>query len=139
MRLQAKQDEIHNLASSIVDPETGKRAEVVSRISGQSILLSTNGSEAYARELERRLGLREGSVAVSKSNQPFVYLAHASEDKEALARPIAEHLITNGIDVWFDEWSIETGESLREKMDEGLGDCTHFLVLLIRRPSKSPG
>jgi len=136
--LQAKQDEIHSLASSIIDPETGKRAEVISRISGETILLSTNGSEAYARELERRLGLREGSVAVSQSHQPVVYLAHANEDKDQLARPIAEYLIENGIDVWFDEWSIGHGESLRQKMDEGLGDCTHFLVLLTPTSIEKP-
>ena len=136
--LRAKQDEIHNLASSIVDPETGKRAEVISRVGGQSILLSTNGSEAHARELEWRLGLREGAVKVSKSDQPVVYLAHAHEDQEKLARPIAEYLIKNGIDVWYSEWSIGPGESLRQKMDEGLDDCTHFLALLTSTSIEKP-
>ena len=35
-----------------------------------------------------------------------------------------------GIDVWFDEWEIRTGDSLRRKMEEGLANCTHFVVLL---------
>src|SRR3546814_13021956 len=58
-----------------------------------------------------------------------VYLAHASEDK-ALARPLAEGLMARGIDVWYDNWEIGFGDSLRRKMEEGLGDCTHFVVLL---------
>jgi hypothetical protein len=35
-----------------------------------------------------------------------------------------------GIDVWLDEWEIRTGDSLRRKMEEGLANCTHFVVLL---------
>jgi hypothetical protein len=59
-----------------------------------------------------------------------VYLAHASEDHETLAKPLAESLMANGIEVWFDEWEIRTGDSLRRKMEEGLAICTHFVVLL---------
>jgi len=35
-----------------------------------------------------------------------------------------------GIDVWFDQWEIGIGDSLRRKMESGLSNCTHFLVLL---------
>lgn len=59
----------------------------------------------------------------------FVYLAHGTEDK-AVARPLAEGLMARGIDLWFDEWEIHPGDSLRKKMEQGLGRCTHFVVLL---------
>ena len=45
---------------------------------------------AFAAELERRLGLDAGAVEVVKINvekRPLVYLAHGSEDKEAIVRP----------------------------------------------------
>ena len=38
--------------------------------------------------------------------------------------------MANGIDVWLDEWEIRPGDSLRRKMEEGLANCTHFIVLL---------
>jgi hypothetical protein len=38
--------------------------------------------------------------------------------------------MAQGIDVWFDEWEIRAGDSLRRKMEEGLANCTHFVVLL---------
>src|SRR3546814_10978354 len=38
--------------------------------------------------------------------------------------------MARGIDVWYDNWEIGFGDSLRRKMEEGLGDCTHFVVLL---------
>jgi hypothetical protein len=64
------------------------------------------------------------------TNVPRVYLAHASEDHETLARPLAERMMANGVEVWLDAWEIKSGESLRRKMEEGLSGCTHFVVLL---------
>jgi hypothetical protein len=129
-------------ASSITDPETGKHADVfVRRVGDEGMVLSTNGSELFARELERRLGVDLGSIqtAVDRSqSEPLVYLAHASEDKASLARPLADRLMANGIDVWYDQWEIRSGDSLRRKMEVGLSKCTHFLVVLtpvsIRKP-----
>lgn len=57
------------------------------------------------------------------------FLCHASGDK-ALARKLAEDLQANGVETFFDAWEIRSGESIRQKLDEGLGGCTHFIVLL---------
>lgn len=35
-----------------------------------------------------------------------------------------------GIDTFYDEWSIPAGESIRQRIDEGLAGCTHFIALL---------
>ena len=61
--------------------------------------------------------------------KPTVFLCHASEDK-AIARKLAEDLVRAGIDVFFDEWEITAGDSLRQKIDQGLEGCTHFIALL---------
>ena len=66
-----------------------------------------------------------------------VYLAHASEDKPRVL-PIAEYLMANGVDVWLDEWEIEPGNSLRQKMEEGLGAMTHFVVVLTKTSITKP-
>lgn len=71
------------------------------------------------------------------SKRPRVFLCHGGEDK-SLARQIATDLQTAGIETFFDEWEIRSGDSLRQKIDEGLVGCTHFIVLLtptsIERP-----
>ena len=67
----------------------------------------------------------------------LVYLAHASEDKP-LAKPLAEGLLERGIPVWYDNWEIGYGDSLRRKMEQGLGDCTHFVVLLTEMSISKP-
>jgi hypothetical protein len=124
-------EQLHAKAASIVDPETGKHSPVFVRRVGDSIKVETSGSTAFARELERRLGLETGEVQQlgRTKRMRLVYLAHATEDK-AVARSIAEGLMARGVDVWFDEWEIGYGDSIRRKMDAGLGDCTHFVVLL---------
>lgn len=121
-------------ASSIVDPVSGRHADVfVDRLPGNKLSLRTNGSPEFARLVEARIGLGAGELKVMNANDtprcPKVYLAHASEDK-SMVRPIAEYLMANGVDVWFDEWEIEPGDSLRQKMEEGLGEMTHFMVIL---------
>jgi hypothetical protein len=125
----------HAAAASIVDPETGKHPDVFVRRRGPTeLILRTQGSPAFTRELEKRLGVDTGSIetmsAQATPDVPRVYLAHGSEDHETLAKPLAQALMAQGIDVWFDEWEIRAGDSLRRKMEEGLANCTHFVVLL---------
>jgi hypothetical protein len=131
--LESYAAELHGKAASVVDPETGKHAAVfVRRVGREGLTIFTSGSSDFARALELRLGLTKGEV--HNVNEPaarerLVYLAHATEDK-GLAKPLAEGLIERGIPVWYDTWEIGYGDSLRRKMEQGLGDCSHFVVLL---------
>ena len=67
---------------------------------------------------------------------PRVFLSYASENKE-LAGQVANTLMKNRIETWWDEWEIRPGDSIRQKIDEGIGDCTHFLVLLTSQSTRS--
>ncbi|MBN9452944.1 MAG: toll/interleukin-1 receptor domain-containing protein [Bosea sp.] len=49
-----------------------------------------------------------------------VFISHASEDKSVFVRPLANALVSLGVRVWYDEHSIEYGDSIREKVDQGL-------------------
>jgi len=60
---------------------------------------------------------------------PRVFLSYASEDR-AIAERLATDMRTAGVDVFFAEWEIRPGDSIRAKIDQGLSDCTHFVVLL---------
>jgi hypothetical protein len=68
---------------------------------------------------------------------PTVFLCHASEDN-ALARRIAEDLQDAAIETFFDEWSISTGDSIRQRIDSGLEGCSHFMVLLTEASIAKP-
>ena len=45
------------------------------------------------------------------STQRDVFISHASEDKDEIARPLADELIRRGLKVWFDEYELVLGDS----------------------------
>ncbi len=58
------------------------------------------------------------------------FICHASEDKDEIARPLAERLIAAGLSVWYDEFSLVLGDSLRESIDRGLAASRFGIVIL---------
>lgn len=58
------------------------------------------------------------------------FISHASEDKEEVARPLAEKLTGMGAAVWYDETELLVGDSLREKIDHGLANSKYGIVVL---------
>ena len=61
-----------------------------------------------------------------------VFISHASEDKAAVARPLARALEAAGLSVWLDEAEITLGDSLRGSLDKGLAECRFGVVILSR-------
>lgn len=60
------------------------------------------------------------------------FISHATEDKESFVRPLAELLIKNGHKVWYDEFQLKVGDSLRKKIDEGLKFSKYGIAVLSR-------
>ena len=58
-----------------------------------------------------------------------VFISHAFEDKE-FARALADSLSKNGVRVWFDEFELHVGDSLRRSIDKGLSKSRFGVVLL---------
>ena len=67
-----------------------------------------------------------------------VFISHASEDKEEVARPLAEALRKNGLSVWYDEFELKIGDSLRRKIDKGIAN-SNFGIIVISRDFISKG
>jgi hypothetical protein len=67
---------------------------------------------------------------------PAAFLSHAFADRD-VARRLASDLRAAGVDVWYAEWELRPGDSLRRKIDEGIDRATHFLVLLTTASIKS--
>lgn len=71
--------------------------------------------------------VRNASSAGKKWN---VFISHATEDKEAIAKPLADALVSAGLEVWYDEYALTVGDSLRQKIDEGLAKSEFGIVIL---------
>lgn len=59
-----------------------------------------------------------------------VFISHASEDKDDLARPLVRALEKYNLTVWYDEMTLRIGDSLRQKIDKGLATSRAGLVVL---------
>ena len=62
---------------------------------------------------------------------PKIFISHNSKDKEII-EPIAVGLarIFGKDSVFYDSWSIQPGDGIIEKMNEGLLDCDFFFFCL---------
>jgi hypothetical protein len=59
-----------------------------------------------------------------------VFISHASEDKDEVVRPLAISLQSKGLKVWYDEFELKIGNSLRQKIDKGLSNSRFGIVVL---------
>ena len=59
-----------------------------------------------------------------------LFISHASEDKEVFARPLAVALAEKGLQVWYDEFSLNPGDSLRQSIDDGLATSKYAILIL---------
>jgi len=59
-----------------------------------------------------------------------LFISHASDDKDDLVRPLVGELERLGIKVWYDEFTLKVGDSLRKKIDLGLANSKYGTVVL---------
>jgi hypothetical protein len=66
------------------------------------------------------------------------FISHASEDKEEVVRPLAQALNDRGLVVWYDEFELRIGGSLRRKIDAEMAR-SRFGVVVVSVPFFSKG
>jgi hypothetical protein len=88
----------------------------------------------YGRAAQKDLALvlRDRGYAKQRDirNQPLAFISHDSRDKNDIARPLAINLSQNLCPVWYDEFSLQVGDSLREKIEKGLKECRKCILIL---------
>jgi hypothetical protein len=87
-----------------------------------------------ARPSETNRALVEGdappAVETPDGRTFDVFISHASEDKDEVVRPLATALQKAGLSVWYDEFELRIGDSLRRKIDKGLASSRFGVVVL---------
>jgi len=59
-----------------------------------------------------------------------VFISHAHEDKERIARPLALALTRHGLNIWYDEFALGIGDSLQKCINRGLAESKFGIVIL---------
>lgn len=64
-------------------------------------------------------------------NKPLrdIFICHAGEDKDAVVRPMVEAFTQAGISCWYDEAEIQWGDSVTQKVNEGLSSSRYVVVV----------
>jgi hypothetical protein len=122
-----KTTELHRYQNKLVKEQASEQGRMLKRIE----------TESRARERAALSGIHTQrpyipAVAVQDVDTQFldVFISHATEDKEDVARPLAEALRKLGLRVWYDEFELSVGDSLRRKIDNGLARSRFGIVVL---------
>ena len=79
-----------------------------------------------------RLQFRSAQYILGRTRfeTPLAFVSYDSRDKEVVARPIAINLQSMLCPVWYDEFSLKVGDSLRESIERGLKHCRKCILVL---------
>lgn len=58
------------------------------------------------------------------------FICHSSEDKESFVRPLAKYMLKSGATIFYDEYSIKLGDSLTQKINQGLQNAKFAIIIL---------
>jgi len=86
------------------------------------------------RQLTNNLAQKKTSNIVSQKSKGKdaydAFICHASEDKDELVRPLVGKLEDKGFEIWYDEFEITIGDSIRRSIDKGLTQSRFGIVVL---------
>jgi RES domain-containing protein len=78
------------------------------------------------------LELEQGEAlsSLDQSNLFDVFICHASEDKDEVVTPLIKSFYKAGIKYWYDAEMIKWGDSVTDKVNDGLKKCRYVIVVL---------
>lgn len=138
----------HAAISDQIARKTQEAARIQDRLSRTEAAESkkrTQAEEKRQREHNRKMGEMEKKLAdLTSGALPFIkppiapgetethdlFICHASEDKADFADELATKAKEAGLNVWYDAFKIDWGDSLRQKIDHGLAGSYFGVVVL---------
>lgn len=66
----------------------------------------------------------------NKHERPQAFVCHDRRDKTGIAEPLTVELQKLMCPVWYDEYSLRVGDSLREQIEKGLRECQKCILIL---------
>ena len=72
---------------------------------------------------------RKYASAKSSRGKPLAFISHDTRDKDELVRELAHELTRLMCPVWYDEYSLKVGASLRDSIEKGLKEAKNCIVI----------
>src|SRR5258708_1718724 len=139
--LAAVEEHVRSKLDGIRDPDTGEFPVVA--VHGrdlENLSFTVSGSPKLVELVKSAFASSEPEESMTEPAEPrtpCAFICHSSKDAE-LARRVATDFRTQGIETFFAECDIGPGDSIRQKIDAGLEQCTHFVALLTPASINAP-
>lgn len=117
-------------AQALVSARKQKLAATSDMVAAIGLPVRPTDVQPVGNPLLRTKAIRKGLASAKKWD---VFICHASEDKDDLVRPLAVALHDRGVSVWYDEFSLKLGDSLRASIDYGLANARYGIVIISER------
>lgn len=154
-QIQTYQHDIIGIKSKIADyqkkiadktVELGRKKQDLHKAEEAELKKNRRDQVAFQQKLERSIQEQKETLDVlinqNYSNTAFVestevqkkeydfFISHASEDKDDIVRELANALQNEGLKVWYDEYVLKIGDSLRKSIDTGLINSKYGIVII---------
>lgn len=100
--------------------------EVLGAIANENKIFITIRDKDYAEQL-------------TAARKPLAFVSHDSRDKELIAKPIAIGLLSRLCGVWYDEYSLNIGDNLRESIEKGIKEVKKCILVITPNFLSNPG
>jgi hypothetical protein len=121
--------------------EDGEGERHTSAFKGR-LLSSVLYSRTFERQQDPRLAAfidpfvrRFGELLTSKD--PLLFICHASEDKP-FVESLCAYLDERNVPVWYDRREIKVGQSIVQRINEGLDSASHLVIVLSQKSVEKP-
>jgi hypothetical protein len=142
----SKGDQLYTQGSRgvIADRSSKTDQDLVMFLERRKTAIYTQGdAPAFVDELHRRWTEQFGGKQAPEPTAPAplldaadfkvdsVFLSYASEDR-TVAQQVKQAFDAAGVDVWFDQRALESGDDYRAKIEKNIESCSYFVPLLSR-------
>ncbi|WP_020211236.1 toll/interleukin-1 receptor domain-containing protein [Flavobacterium rivuli] len=97
--------------------------------------------ENIANSYDFYLTIRSKTYIIKKMEieKPIAFISHDLRDKELIAKRLALGLNSRLCYVWYDEYSLKIGDSLRESIEDGIKNAQKCILILTKNYLNNPG
>jgi TIR domain len=92
----------------------------------------STGLATLAKQRGLKLVIRDAEYLAqrSKMEKPLAFISHDTRDKEPFVRELASKLQAMLCPVWYDDYTLIAGQSLRASIEKGLKECRKCVLIL---------
>lgn len=103
----------------------------ISRLKEKINSEQANNLPSNQQDIKQQTNMSNTSMTANKDIQiKDVFICHASEDKPLVVEPLVNALQQVNISCWYDKVEIKWGDSITQKVDEGLRISRYVIVVL---------